>query len=173
MDTILHPTDYTEEARMALAYAARLALVHHARLVLLHVVDTLGPERLTYGEAVSERQPEGYRRRLWEEFHSQVSLPASLGDVELVLREGDLVEGIVRTAAERGCKLIVMASHERSGFERWLLRGTAEKVLGRASCPVLIVKRPGTPKQIAPDADTELHPHCLSQRLGKRGSARV
>jgi len=167
MGAILHPTDYTEKARLALAYAARLALVHHARLVILHVVDTLGPERLTYGEAVSQRQPECYRRRLWEEFNSQISLPPSLEDVELVLREGDLVKAIVHTAAEQGCNLIVMASHDRSGFDHWLFRGTAEKVLGRASCPVLVLKASSTHELTALDPATELHPHCLSQRLGR------
>jgi nucleotide-binding universal stress UspA family protein len=168
IERILLPTDYSEEARTALAYATRLALVHHARLVVLHVVATLGPERLTYGEAVSQRQPEGYQRRLWAEFHRQVPLPPCLEDVELVLREGDPAEAIVHTAAERGCNLIVMAGHERSGFGRWWFRGTAEKVLGRAACPVLIVKEAGTPKQTDPDGGTDLHPHCLSQRLGRR-----
>ncbi len=169
LETILHPTDYTGDSQTALDYAAKLALAHHVRLVILHAVDTLGPERLTYGEAVSQRQPEGYWRRLWEEFHNRVSVPPGLEDVELLLHEGDPAEAIVRTAAERGCNLIVMAGHERSGFGHWLFRGTAENVLCRASCPVLVVKASSKPQRSAPDAGTESHPRCLSQRLGKRG----
>ena len=165
--TILHPTDYTPDSRATLCSAANLALYHQARLVILHVVDTLGPERITYGEAVSQRQPEGYRRRLWEEFQRQVRLPSDLKDVELVLREGDPVEAIVHTAAEHRCNLIVLARHERSRFEQWLFRRTTEKVVGRASCPVLVLRVFGTPEQHAPDTGTDLHPLCLSQKLGQ------
>jgi nucleotide-binding universal stress UspA family protein len=167
LQAILHPTDYTEDSQAALSYAAKLALSHQARLVILHVVDTLGPERVTYGEAVSQPQPEGYRRRLWGEFHSRVPLPSDLEDVELVLREGDPVEAIVNTAREQGCDLIVMASHEHSGFEHWLFRGTTEKLLQRARCPVLVVRPSGTPEQPVLEFDTNLHPHCLTQRLGR------
>jgi len=165
LQTILHPTDYTEDSRAALSYAAKLAFSHHARLVVLHVVDTIGPERVTYGEAVSQRQPEGYRRRLWEEFHSRVQLPFDLEEVVLVLREGDPVEAIVHTATEQDCDLIVMASHERSGFEHWFFRGTTEKVLNHATCPVLVVGVSRRPERRALDSGTNLHPHCLTQKL--------
>ncbi len=165
LQTILHPTDYTEDSRTALGLAAKLCVDHHARLVVLHVVGTLGPERVTYGEATSQRQPEGYRQRLWEEFHRRISLPSDLEDVELILREGDPVETIVRTASEQGCDLIVMANHKRSGFGHWLFRGTTEKVLGRAFCPVLVVRSSRTPQCPVPNSGTELHPGYLSLQL--------
>jgi nucleotide-binding universal stress UspA family protein len=135
--TILFPTDHSKASQAALYYALALAQSNHARLVILHVVGTLGPEQVTYGEAVSQRQPDGYRQRLWEGFRRQLRF--DLGDAELVLREGDPVKAIVLTAAEKNCGLIVMGKNERSGLERLLFRGTTEKVLGLAPCPVLVV----------------------------------
>jgi hypothetical protein len=54
-------------------------------LVILHVAGTLGPENLTYGEAASQPQPEGYQQRLWEDFQRRVPLPPGLEEVELYL----------------------------------------------------------------------------------------
>src|SRR5262249_5507019 len=108
--TILHPTDYSELSGAALRYATALAHDHGARLLILHVVATLGPENVTYGEMVSQLQPEGYRQRLLDELH-QVRPAAPDVAVEYLLSEEDPVEAITRTAAERNCDLIVLGSH--------------------------------------------------------------
>ena len=49
-------------------------------------------------------------------------------------------DGILETAAERGCDLIIMGSHGRRGLNRLLLGSQAAEVLARATIPVLIVK---------------------------------
>ena len=49
-------------------------------------------------------------------------------------------EGIVRTAAEKGCDLIVMASHGRRGLNRVLLGSQAMEVVTESKVPVLIVR---------------------------------
>lgn len=49
-------------------------------------------------------------------------------------------EGIIRTAEERGCDLIVMASHGRRGVSRLLLGSQATEVLAETRVPVLIVR---------------------------------
>jgi len=38
-------------------------------------------------------------------------------------------------------QLIVMGSHGRTGFNRLLLGSVVEGVIGRAACPVLVVKQ--------------------------------
>jgi len=52
---------------------------------------------------------------------------------------GDPVRVLVRLARERRYDLIVLGSHRRDGFARWLLGSTAEAVVRDAPCPVLIV----------------------------------
>ena len=44
------------------------------------------------------------------------------------------------SAEERNADLIVMDSHGRTGIGRLLLGSVAERVIGRAACPVLVVK---------------------------------
>src|SRR5262249_54489927 len=135
---ILHPTDYTETSRAALHEALDLAEEHGAALVLLHVVETLGPEKLTYGE-LSHVRLDDYRQRLGAEL-GRVPPPDTHVHTEYVLSEEDVVTAILRTAAERGCDLIVLGTHGTSGWRRWFTRSVAEEVVRRASCPVLVVK---------------------------------
>ena len=49
-------------------------------------------------------------------------------------------EGIVAAANEKGCDLIVMASHGRRGISRMLLGSQANEVLTHSKIPVLIVR---------------------------------
>jgi nucleotide-binding universal stress UspA family protein len=49
-------------------------------------------------------------------------------------------EGILQAAKERGCDLIVMASHGRHGFSRLLLGSQAMRVLTGSNVPVLICR---------------------------------
>ena len=49
-------------------------------------------------------------------------------------------EGIVATAQDKGCDLIVMASHGRRGVSRLLLGSQAYEVLTHCKVPALIVR---------------------------------
>jgi nucleotide-binding universal stress UspA family protein len=168
LHTILHPTDYSELSHTALRWAVEEAQVHAARLIILHTVDTLGPENTTFGEVASQKQPEAYRQRLWDELRRE-ELPDPTIPVEYLLAENDPVEAIVRIAAERHCDLIVLGSHGRRGLHRLLGGSVAEQVMRRASCPVLVVKLPTNETPAAmPDA-TEMHPHVLSEPLPPKG----
>jgi nucleotide-binding universal stress UspA family protein len=53
--------------------------------------------------------------------------------------EGDVAKEIVANARKGPGGLIVMGTHGRSGFERFVLGSVTEKVLRRADCPVLTV----------------------------------
>ncbi len=55
--------------------------------------------------------------------------------------EGRPHEEIGRIAAARGTDLIVVGRHGHTGaLERLILGGTAQKIIGHAACPVLVVK---------------------------------
>ena len=144
--TILYPTDFSEPAQEALPYAIRLAQDSGACLIILHVVETLGPENVTYGEATSLPQPAAYRDRLRQDLR-QIPIPDPQPRVEYLLREEDPVTAILRTAAERDCDLIVIGSHGRHGLRRLLEGSVAEQVVRGAACPVLVVKVPEKAKQ--------------------------
>ena len=160
---ILHPTDFSELSRAALHYASELAHDHGARLYILHVVGTLGPENVTYGEAVSQPQPETYRKRLWEEIH-QVKPDRPDIPVEYILSELGTTEAILQVTVERKCDLIVMGSHGRAGLKRFFMGSVAEEVIRKAPCPVLVVKADSPPPRTSLDRGTELHPQELTDQ---------
>jgi nucleotide-binding universal stress UspA family protein len=138
---ILHPTDYSDTSDYALQIAADLARLHQATILVLHVAETLGPENVTYGEAVSQLEPTAYRRRLEEDLRRQIPPPSGVS-IQYLLAGGDPAQEIDRAAREHHCDLIVMGSHGRTGLSRLLAGSIAEEVIRTASCPVLVIKIP-------------------------------
>jgi nucleotide-binding universal stress UspA family protein/uncharacterized membrane protein YfcA len=61
-------------------------------------------------------------------------------DAEATVVEGDPGTEVARCAQQRGADLVVMGSHGRTGFGRLLLGSVSEKVIGQATCAVLVVK---------------------------------
>jgi nucleotide-binding universal stress UspA family protein len=57
---------------------------------------------------------------------------------------GDVEKAILDSAEERGSDLLVMGTHGRRGFERWVLGSLTEKVLRKAWMPVLTVSSAAT-----------------------------
>jgi nucleotide-binding universal stress UspA family protein len=49
-------------------------------------------------------------------------------------------DGIIATAKDKGCDLIVMASHGRRGISRLLLGSQANQVVVHSTVPVLVVR---------------------------------
>lgn len=49
-------------------------------------------------------------------------------------------DGIIATAKEKGCDLIVMASHGRRGLSRLLIGSQANQVVVHSEIPVLVVR---------------------------------
>src|SRR5512135_2136276 len=136
--TILHPTDFSDRSEAALHVAHCLAREHGARLVLLHVA----PEEVVGGGLpVVPVDPRFYRDSL-NEVRSRAEGPDLKFPVATLLRHGDAAEEILDEAERLGCDLIVMGTHGRTGFARFLMGSVAEAVLRKAPCPVLTVKAP-------------------------------
>jgi universal stress protein A len=145
--TILHPTDYSDNSAYAFKVALSLAEQHQATLYVAHVVETLGPEMVTFGEATTERQPESHLRHLWDELRQVEAPPGSAVTVRHILAEGDPAVEIAEVAKNYNCDLIVISTHGRTGLERLLMGSVAEKIVRLAPCAILTVKRsPGIAK---------------------------
>ncbi len=135
--TILHPTDFSEQAASAFRVASLLARTVGARVLVLHVY----PPTVCHGEVVARRQANGFHELLWQGLH-KIKPPDPAVAVEHRLEEGEAGAEIVRLAREEPCDLIVMGTHGRSGLGRLLLGSVADKVMRTAPCPVLTVKLP-------------------------------
>lgn len=149
---ILFPTDFSACAEKAAAFAIHFARSFGARLVLAHVsIIYEEPEhRHTDVQAHLLEEPEArYRRQL--EDHLARAGGADL-EHELVQLHGVQIAATLAEYAENhGVDLIVMGTHGRHGFKRWLLGSVAEDLVRRAPCPVFSVKEAwlGRPQDMA------------------------
>jgi nucleotide-binding universal stress UspA family protein len=137
---ILVPTDLSEGAEQALAYACELARALGAQLHLLNAVGipSLGVPEL--GIALTSSvvdqlvvENEAALARL-----ARTKCSAQLGQV--LVKAGDARDVINQTAKELGIDLIVMGTHGRRGISRALLGSVAETVVRSAPCAVLTVR---------------------------------
>ena len=140
---VLHPTDFSPLSERAFAEALRWARADRAELLLLHVIVPAGPiigdEYATspwlYPE-INHALREGATETI-QRFLARAKEQGVRG--EALVRQGLLVNQIVRTAESRDVDLIVMGSHGRTGLTRLLLGNLADEVVARAPCPVLVV----------------------------------
>lgn len=137
LKTILHPTDFSNQADHAFELAWCLARDHGACLVLLHVV----PPPVCHAEELARRPPDGYCEQMWHELIRLQPADSSV-HVERILEEGDVAEIILRVARETKADMIVMGTHGRTRLARLLMGSVAEQVLRQAACPVLALKTP-------------------------------
>jgi nucleotide-binding universal stress UspA family protein len=72
----------------------------------------------------------------------EVAAAAQGVTLETMIPMGRPEEGIVKAAEFKQVSLIIVGSHGRTGLKRLLMGSVAERVIGHAACPVLVVKKP-------------------------------
>ena len=152
---ILVPIDFSEHARLALAYASDLAATYGAHLDLLHVVEETALP-IIYGiepvlVQVSEVQHQA--RQALERLVREVGVADGSYNVHVTV--GHPASDIVGFAERQGIDLVVIATHGLTGIKRLLLGSVAERVVHRAPCPVFTVKGFGK-RLLTPVAATEV-----------------
>jgi nucleotide-binding universal stress UspA family protein len=142
--TILVPTDFSEDANLAIHTAHRLLapLEQDARLILLHAFN-LPIEYTAYGPipiSINYLEDTGLdsERRLFE---MAQPLQREGLSIETVSREGDPAHVIAEEAERRGADLIAMGTRGQSGLRHLFLGSTAERVVEHAPCPVMTIRR--------------------------------
>ncbi len=145
-DDILIPTDGSRAGQKAVPHALDLAKKHGATVHILFVVDTDGVDLF-----LGKRQMEGLRegrfgevgeiKKKAREALARVADKAEEQGLEVTktILAGSPPERIVNFAMRKKCDMIVMASHGRSGFQRVILGSVTEKVLRKATIPVLVI----------------------------------
>jgi nucleotide-binding universal stress UspA family protein len=140
--SILCPTDFSEFSRHSLDHALAIAKLYHSTVTLLHVCPLtpgvvyapgvgVAPTSLL---TVADRHAALMAMRRFAEM--EAGTDASIG---FAVAEGNPANEILDRARTTASDLLVMGTHGRSGFERLLLGSVTEKVLRKASCPVLTV----------------------------------
>ena len=138
---ILVPLDGSTTAECALPMVRSLARRLAIPVELLGVIDLREISRtVSAAEALFlDRLLEDQSRRS-AEYLGKIAKTLSGMDVKTRDEQGEAAEVIVETAAADKNTLIVMATHGRSGLNRFLLGSIAEKVLRARVNPLLLVK---------------------------------
>jgi universal stress protein A len=138
IQTILHPTDFSDRSQNALVLASSLARDYGAHLILLHV---LPRPIIGFGEGVIPPDLADLRAEARTDL-ARLILPDPDVVADRRLLEGDPATMILKIALEEPVDLIVMGTHGRSGLGRLLMGSVAESVMRRSRCPVLTVTSP-------------------------------
>lgn len=158
---ILVPTDFSENSEHALVYANALKQAYGSAIDCLHVID-LGHNQIGPVEGVYVSSADVHRSVQMIETHAQkqmehlVKKERFLGvDMATHQRRGNAPEEIVKAAEEFGSDLLIIATHGRGGFERFLFGSTCDKVVRLSPVPVLSIK-PQEREFVKPDGSIEL-----------------
>jgi len=144
---ILFATDFSENSHWALKYALSFAQKYDAKLFILHIIQQPSYPLGMYAE-ISFDAMDKFNRNLSgvTEKEMQELCQNDLGDFknyEAIILTGTPFLEIIRTAKEKEADLIVVGTHGRTGLDHVLFGSTAEKVVRKASCPVVSVRLPG------------------------------
>lgn len=145
INTILFPTDFSNGARAAMDHALSLAKDYNAKLILLYVIQDISiaewyiPSSISVTDLVEDMQKSAMREM--DKWYDEVAARVKNAE-KMVVRGVPFVE-IIRTAREKNADLIVIGTHGRTGIDHMLFGSTAEKVVRKATCPVLTVRVAG------------------------------
>ena len=141
MKRILHPSDFSKASRAAFKKAIELAKTTRATLDLLHVMGPIAPI-LGYGyvspQTYDQLAASGIRCARQEMERLAKKARAAGVKTTSTIVEGVPVERIVRAA--RHADLVIMGTHGRTGFSRFLLGSVASRVVATSPSPVLTVR---------------------------------
>ncbi len=144
---ILVPTDFSEPAQAAFAYAKALATEFGSRVHLLNVIAT--PQLAWSAEGGTYSWPElltDFEREAGAELDRLAPADGPLaGRVTTATMIGSAVESILDYASTHQIDLIVMGTHGRGLMGHMLLGSVAERVVRWAPIPVLTMHRPPAP----------------------------
>jgi nucleotide-binding universal stress UspA family protein len=142
---VLCPVDFSDFSRRALDHAIAVAKWYGSRLSVLYVYHVPTPMLVPLtglattpveSLVLSAADREALRQQ------AKAFVPAeAVGDVpvDVCVAEGDVAVEILAEAAT--ADMVVMGTHGRSGFEHLVLGSATEKVLRKATCPLLTIPR--------------------------------
>lgn len=145
IERILCPVDFSEFSAKAYDYAYSLARHYGAKLLLQHVVAPIGGSYPLYvlpGASLATIDWDltaDAEKRLKEIVEKRASNGCQ---AEFVVHKGSIPEAILAFAESQHIDMIVMGTHGRRGWDRLVTGSVTERVLRKARCPVLVVRKP-------------------------------
>jgi nucleotide-binding universal stress UspA family protein len=139
---ILCPVDFSDYSRQALHYAGSIAKWYESSVTVLYVHPAVpvaaaapgAPAFPPFAVTASDRDKLLTSMKSFVEHETH-----SVAPIDYRVVEGPVGPEILDVARGVSADLIVMGTHGRSGFERLMVGSVTERILRKASCPVLSV----------------------------------
>lgn len=136
---ILIPTDGSELAEHGVAQGLALAKALGAKVSAIFVIEPFADMTgrmleavATYAELRKEQATSALDRT------ANLAKEAGVSCATIQAENGQPHQAIIAAAEDKGCDLIVMSSHGRSGLAKFLIGSVTNKVLAQAKTPVLV-----------------------------------
>ncbi len=145
---ILVPLDGSELAELALGHALSLAELCQSDITLLQVVLPLEHVIGDENHLIYVDQQWASQRDLALQYLKKIYKrdgPKNI-KIHLAVELGPPAETIIDYSHQKPIDIIVMATHGRTGLQRWVYGSVADKVLRGAGVPVLLVRAHDQPK---------------------------
>lgn len=140
---ILCPVDFSEFSTKAFDYAYSLARRYDAKLYLQHAIRPLTEYSYHVLPPWAEQFYADSKAESEEELRKMIARQASNGfKPELLVQTGFPAETILEFSQKQPIDLIVMGTQGLQGTDRRLVGSVTEKVIRRAKCTVLAVRKP-------------------------------
>ena len=136
---ILIPTDGSELAERGVTQGLALAKAVGAKVSVIFVIEPFAEMTGRYLETVS-RYVELRKEQAKSVLDGAANAAKKAGvSCEIIQVENEQPhQAIIAAAEDKGCDLIVMSSHGRSGLSMLLIGSVTNKVLAHAKTPVLV-----------------------------------
>lgn len=138
--TILCAVDFSEMTRKVVDHARGLAEKFNAKLVLLHVIEPfITNSYVTFDSSLGAQVQESMEEKA-DELMEELALEMNWDNLQKKILLGRAYQEIIDEAERSKADLIVMGTHGFTGLTHFLIGSNAEKVVRKASCPVLTIK---------------------------------
>ena len=141
INKLLCPVDLSDVSRHAVEHAVVMARWYNAKITALHVCNPIvipSTDFVAVGTPsaplLTEDELEAVRAQILRCFGS-----IDPSSVEVEIDNGHIANRLLEHARSLPADLIVMGTHGAGGFEHLVLGSVAEKVLRKATCPVMTV----------------------------------
>jgi nucleotide-binding universal stress UspA family protein len=137
MKTLLVPTDFSNNANNAVKYANDFAQFTNSKILLLHAyMPLVGQYSIIPGIVAEDIAIErNNSQKKLEKLRSKLLQAKNVGVVKI----GDPIEEIIKTADEKKTQLIIMGTHGSSGLKRVLFGSNTSNVISKSKVPVLAI----------------------------------
>ncbi|MDP4115461.1 MAG: universal stress protein [Bacteroidota bacterium] len=141
---ILVPIDFSDYSKNAFRYSIEFCKCFESEIILIYVIEpVVYPPDFSMGQIAFPTVDMQMDKRALEELEKLAKSEIPAGQkIRTIVKTGKPFIEIIDTAVEEDVDLIIISSHGHSGVQHIIFGSTAEKVVRKASCPVLTVRDP-------------------------------